>query len=94
MVCPREWIKPSTELVFEPVEFLRQLATLIPPPYAHLTRFHGVFAPNHHLRAAVVRAPNCGAANVRPPGRCYLRVADSAAIQCRFVATLDRVARE
>ena len=58
-----------TELVFEPVEFLRRLATLIPPPYAHLTRFHGVFAPNHHLRAAVVRAPNCGAANVRPPDR-------------------------
>jgi hypothetical protein len=33
-----------TELVFEPVEFLRRLATLIPLPYAHLTRFHGVFS--------------------------------------------------
>ena len=43
-----------TELAFTPVEFLRRLATLIPPPRSHLTRFHGVFAPHHALRAAVV----------------------------------------
>ena len=42
------------ELAFTPVDFLRRLATLIPPPYRHLTRYHGVFAPHHHLRAAVV----------------------------------------
>ncbi len=27
------------------------LAALVPPPRAHLTRFHGVFAPNANLRA-------------------------------------------
>ena len=43
-----------TELAFTPVEFLRRLATLIPPPRSHLTRYHGVFAPHHALRAAVV----------------------------------------
>ncbi len=42
------------ELAFTPVEFLRRLATLIPPPRSHLTRYHGVFAPHHALRAAVV----------------------------------------
>ena len=42
------------ELTFTPVDFLRRLATLIPPPHRHLTRYHGVFAPHHHLRAAVV----------------------------------------
>jgi len=45
-----------TELAFTPVEFLRRLATLIPPPRSHLTRYHGVFAPHHALRAAVVPA--------------------------------------
>jgi hypothetical protein len=43
-----------TELAFTPIDFLRRLATLIPPPRSHLTRYHGVFAPNHHLRAAIV----------------------------------------
>ena len=42
------------ELTFTPVDFLRRLATLIPPPHRHLTRYHGVFGPHHHLRAAVV----------------------------------------
>ena len=33
-----------TELTFTPIDFLRRLATLIPPPRRHLTRYHGVFA--------------------------------------------------
>jgi hypothetical protein len=52
-----------TELAFEPVEFLRRLATLIPPPYGHLTRFHGVFSSHHRLRAVVVPAPPAPAPN-------------------------------
>jgi hypothetical protein len=36
---------------FEPVDFIAKLAALVPPPRAHLTRFHGIFAPNASLRA-------------------------------------------
>jgi len=36
---------------FEPVDFIAKLAALVPPPRAHLTRFHGVFAPNATWRA-------------------------------------------
>jgi hypothetical protein len=40
----RPW--PTTDgvssLTFEPVEFLRRLAVLIPPPFAHLIRYHGL----------------------------------------------------
>lgn len=43
-----------TQLRFAPLDFLRRLATLIPPPRKNLTRYHGVFAPNHHLRTGVV----------------------------------------
>ena len=33
------------------MDFIAKLAALVPPPSAHLTRFHGVFAPNANLRA-------------------------------------------
>jgi hypothetical protein len=45
-----------TDLTFTPIDFLRRLAPLIPPPRRHLTHHHGVFAPHHHLRAATVHA--------------------------------------
>ena len=35
---------------------MARLAALVPPPRAHLTRFHGVFAPHAALRAAVTPA--------------------------------------
>jgi len=41
-------------------------------PYLALRRFHGVFAPNHHLRSLVVPTPcTGGAVPVAPkrPGR-------------------------
>ena len=45
------WKNGTTHVEFEPVEFIAKLAALVPPPRAHLTRFHGVFAPNAKLRA-------------------------------------------
>ena len=35
------------------MDFIAKLAALVPPPRAHLPRFHGVFAPNANLRAQV-----------------------------------------
>jgi len=45
------WKNGTTHVDFEPVDFIAKLAALVPPPRAHLTRFHGVFAPNAKLRA-------------------------------------------
>ena len=45
------WRNGTTHVEFEPIEFIAKLAALVLPPRAHLTRFHGVFAPNAHLRA-------------------------------------------
>lgn len=44
----------TSHLVFSPMEFLEKLAALVPPPRAHLTRFHGVLAPNSKIRSKVV----------------------------------------
>ena len=32
---------------------MARLAALVPNPHVNLTRYHGVFAPNHHLREQV-----------------------------------------
>jgi hypothetical protein len=40
----------TTHLFFTGLELLRRLASLVPPPRANLTRFHGVFAPGAKLR--------------------------------------------
>lgn len=47
----------ASVLCFEPVAFLRRLAPLIPPPYAHLVRHFGLFAPNARGRDLLPAAP-------------------------------------
>jgi hypothetical protein len=46
----------TTDIVLEPVDFMARLAALVPPPRVHLTRYHGVFAANAALRAAITPA--------------------------------------
>jgi len=43
--------------VLEPVELLRRLATLLPPPYLNCTRYFDVFAPNANRRHEVCPGP-------------------------------------
>ncbi|MEO8445776.1 MAG: transposase, partial [Gammaproteobacteria bacterium] len=40
----------TTHVVFEPLDFMARLAALVPWPRAHLTRYHGVFAPHSRWR--------------------------------------------
>jgi hypothetical protein len=46
-----------TELVVEPAAFLRRLAALTPSPYAHLVRYHGVFAGRAKARPRLPAPP-------------------------------------
>src|SRR3990167_4497084 len=46
----------TTHVIFEPLDFIARLAALVPKPRFHLTRFHGVFAPNSKHRASVTPA--------------------------------------
>lgn len=45
----------QTSVVFEPLDFLRRLAAIIPPPRQNLVRYHGIFASNAKGRRAVAR---------------------------------------
>ena len=68
-----------SQLVMTGVELLKKLVPLVPPAYANLTRFHGVFAPTSRLRALIVPAQPAAAppplADNWPPG---LRAENSA----------------
>lgn len=46
------WRNGTTHVEWDPVDFIAKLAALVPPPRAHLTRFHGVFAERRPARTA------------------------------------------
>ena len=50
----RPWSDGISHVVFEPLEMLEKVVALIPRPWTHLVRYHGVFAPNHRLRSRVI----------------------------------------
>jgi len=52
----------TTHVIFEPEDFIARLAALVPKPRAHLTRYHGVFAPASPDRARVVPGSRAAAA--------------------------------
>jgi hypothetical protein len=53
-------------LLLKPTELLRRLATLVPPPRAHLVRYHGVFAPASRWRKQVIPLLSEKSASAQP----------------------------
>jgi hypothetical protein len=46
-----------TSLTLEPLELLRRLAALVPAPYTHMVRYHGIFASRSKLRSRLPAPP-------------------------------------
>ena len=67
----------TTQVAFDPVDFIARLAALIPKPRVNLTRYHGVLAPNHRWRGEVTPARRGKAlktgsnAEARTPTECH-----------------------
>ena len=55
----RPWPTPTgvTELIMEPLQFLKRLAALLPAPYQNLVRYHGVFANRSRYRQLLPLPP-------------------------------------
>ena len=53
--------------MFEPLDFISRLASLVPKPRVNLTRFHGVFAPNSKYRLLVTPAKRGRGKKVKAP---------------------------
>lgn len=51
------WDDGTTHIYMSPLELLEKLASLIPRPKVHLTRFYGVLAPHYKFRKLIVPAP-------------------------------------
>ena len=49
------WRDGTTDVVFDPVEFLGRLAVLVPRPRINLILYHGVLGPRAAWRADVVQ---------------------------------------
>ena len=43
----------TTQVAFNPMDFIARLAALVPKPRVNLTRYNGVLAPNHRWRGLV-----------------------------------------
>ena len=63
----KPWIDGRTEIVLEPIAFLRRLAALIPAPYTNLVRYHGVFANRSRDRFRLPLPPSDETANAPLP---------------------------
>jgi hypothetical protein len=65
----RPWPTPAgiSELVLDPVKFLRRLCALIPRPYANMVRYHGVFANRSRDRARLPPPPPAASSFDLPP---------------------------
>jgi hypothetical protein len=48
------WRDGTTHVVMTPDQFMQRLVALVPAPRANLTRYHGVFAAHHRMRAKIV----------------------------------------
>lgn len=55
------WKNGTKAIVLSPLDFIARLCALVPPPYFHLTRLHGLLAPNSNLRSEVVPKPEAPA---------------------------------
>ena len=55
----RPWPTPTgrTEILLDPLAFMRRLAALLPAPYVNLVRYHGVFANRSKCRARLPPPP-------------------------------------
>jgi hypothetical protein len=45
----------TEQLLFSPLELMEKLAALVPRPRAHITRYHGLFAPHSAARRKIVK---------------------------------------
>ncbi len=53
----RPYANGTTHFVFSELELTEKLAALVPPPQKNSVSYHGVVAPRHRFRAAVVPEP-------------------------------------
>jgi len=54
----KPWFDGRTEIVLDPIAFMRRLAALIPSPYTNLMRYYGIFANRSRFRDRLPPPPS------------------------------------
>ena len=54
------WSDGTSYIILSSHELLEKLSSIVPPPRAHTTRYHGLLAPHSKRRAEIVPAENNG----------------------------------
>jgi len=65
----KPWRDGTRFVIFDPDDRMARLCAMVPPPWFHMIRFHGVFAPNAKLRKQVVSSArlSTGATSPKTP---------------------------
>jgi hypothetical protein len=80
----------TTQVVFDPVDFIARLAALVPKSRGNLTRYHGILAPNHRWGGEVTPAKRGKAlkmgenAEVKTPAECHAAMSWAQRLKCVF----------
>ena len=81
----------TTHIILEPLDFIARLTALVPKPRVNLTRFHGVFDPNSHLRSQVTpagrgkRTPD----EIKTPAQRYAAMSWAQRLKCVFKIDIE-----
>ncbi len=62
----RRWRDGTKAVIYEPLEFMERLATLVPPPRFNIIRYYGLLAPASSLRRYIVPQDKSEIAPVHP----------------------------
>ena len=79
----------TTQVAFEPVDFVARLAALVPKPRVNLTRYHGLLAPNHRCRGLITPARR--GKGVKPISKAEVRSAAERHVAMTWAQRLKRV---
>jgi hypothetical protein len=85
------WRNGTTHVIFEPLDFISRLVSLIPKPRVNLTRFHGVFAPNSKYRVLVTPAKRGRGKKVKTPDEAQDQTAAEKRASMTWAKRLKRV---
>jgi Putative transposase len=83
----------TTHVIFEPLDFIARLVALVPKPRAHLTRYHGVFAPHSALRSRVIPKRRVDAAPERSEAERRRAMPWAQRLKRVFAIEIERCAR-
>ncbi len=85
------WRNGTTHVIFEPLDFISRLVSLIPKPRVNLTRFHGIFAPKSKYRVLVTPAKRGRVKKVKIPDEAQDQTAAEKRASMTWARRLKRV---